>query len=56
MPFLNGEGILVATRATMAEGLSLSKVTHLVLYDIPHDKISYRKYWAGSIASAEPNN
>jgi superfamily II DNA or RNA helicase len=39
MSFAIGEGVLVATRAVMTEGITLGDTTDLVLYDIPRGKI-----------------
>jgi hypothetical protein len=41
--FRNEGGILVATRAAMSEGLSLSDVTDLVLYDLPADRLALQE-------------
>jgi superfamily II DNA or RNA helicase len=38
--FEDAGGVLVATRAMMNEGLNLSNVTDLVLYDLPNNKLA----------------
>jgi superfamily II DNA/RNA helicase len=41
--FLNAGGILVATTAVMIAGVNLSKVTDLILYDIPGSKVALQQ-------------
>jgi len=41
--FSSGGGILTATRATMSEGVALSEVTDLVLYDVPGREVALRQ-------------
>lgn len=41
--FFEGKGVLVATRAIISEGIDLYKVTDLVLYDVPGNKVALQQ-------------